>query len=153
MNKGKIQLELIWWVFTALLVFAILYPITSKISGYPFLITNIIFIVAFVTCSRYIFLLKHTFLANQQKVKLVLVFLSIPIIAILVSRLYDFQVFLDEDGIAPIIEKFEFAEGLWLSNYLRNEMLFFGVGSLIAAVIMPFRMILSIWRTRNRGTV
>ncbi len=153
MNRGKLQLELIWWIFTALLVFAILFPIVSKISNYPFLIINAVFIISFVTCSRYIFLLKHTFLAQQQKVKAALVFLSIPLIAYLVSNLYDFQTFLDEDRIAPIISEFEFSEGQWIANYVRNEMLFFGVGSLIAAVLLPFRMIVSIWRTRNRGTV
>jgi len=34
-------------------------------------------------------------------------------------------------------------------NYVRSEMLFFGVGSIIVAIIMPFRMVMSVWRTYN----
>jgi hypothetical protein len=37
--------------------------------------------------------------------------------------------------------------------YIRNQMFFFGMGSILSCVLLPFRLILSIWRGRNRGTV
>ena len=40
-----------------------------------------------------------------------------------------------------------------LINYIKNEMIFFGVGSIITGIILPFRMIISLWRMRNKGTV
>jgi hypothetical protein len=38
-------------------------------------------------------------------------------------------------------------------NYIKHEMIFFGVGSLITGVWLPLRMIRSLWRMRNKGTV
>jgi len=32
-------------------------------------------------------------------------------------------------------------------------MIFFGVGGIITGIILPFRMIISLWRMRNKGTV
>lgn len=40
-----------------------------------------------------------------------------------------------------------------MGDYIRNEMVFFGVASLTTTFLLPTRMILSIWRVRNRGTV
>ena len=81
MDKQKsliAQLELVWWIFTAVVAFAFIFPITSKIANYPFLMSNIIFIVVFLTLGRYFLFLKHTFLAKQQKIKMVIFVLCIP---------------------------------------------------------------------------
>jgi uncharacterized membrane protein YbaN (DUF454 family) len=53
------------WLITALVVAGVLYPVLTTVSSYPFLLTNIIFIVAFITFARYIFQLKHSFLAHR----------------------------------------------------------------------------------------
>ena len=153
MNTGKLTLELVWWIFTALLAFAILFPIINSISDYPFLTINAIFIIVFITSTRYIFLLKHTFLARQQAFKAIVIVISIPLVFYLVSQLNYFQTFLDEEGVEPIIKGLGYKQGQQMAGYIRNEMLLFGVGSLIASVLLPFRMMISIWRTRNRGTV
>ena len=63
------RLEIIWWIFTLILAAGILYPILREVDDYPFLVINIIFVIVFVTFTRYIFLLKHTFLAKQQLIK------------------------------------------------------------------------------------
>ena len=36
-------------------------------------------------------------------------------------------------------------------NYVRSEMILFGVGSIVSAAAFAFRLILSVWRMRNRG--
>lgn len=147
-----LKLELIWWVFTIIVITAILIPILSSIEHYPFLYLNILFIIVFITLTRYVFLLRHTFLAKQQWLKAILIFASIPFIFFLIHQLNEFQTFLDEEGIEGIIGNgFSMNSRNRLSSFIRNEMLLFGVGSIIIAIIFPFRMLMSVWLTRNRG--
>lgn len=155
----KISLELLWWVVTFVIAFFVLFPITKAFHTYPFWWLNIIFIVVFITWSRYIFLLKHTFLAKRIWIKTILIVLSIPLIFILIGGINEFQVFLDEQGPEILFSNTYVKESLSgprelsLFSYIRKETLFFGVGSVIAAVIFPCRMLVSIWRQLNRGTV
>ncbi|MEL7021241.1 MAG: hypothetical protein AAGK47_06520 [Bacteroidota bacterium] len=149
----RISLELYWWLFTAIIGIAILLPILYKVPNYLFLLPNIIFIVAFVTFARYIFLLKHTFLAHQQRLKIAIVLVSAIVIFYLISQINAFQTFLDEEGPDILVNHLPVSEQQSMANYIRSEYLFFGVGSVIAAAILPFRLIISVWRSYNRGTV
>lgn len=146
------RLELIWWIFTLILVAGVLYPILSKIENFPFLAANIVFILVFVTFTRYIFLLKHTFLAKQQILKIAIVLIGIPIIFLLINQINLFQTFLDENGIEGIVGDLPFGKRENIAKFIRAEMLFFGVGSVISSIVLPFRLVVSVWRTRNRGT-
>ncbi len=147
------RLEIIWWFFTLILVTGVLYPILSKVDNYPFLVINIIFIIVFVTFTRYIFLLKHTFLAKQQLLKTGIVLIGVPIIFMLINQINLFQTFLDENGTEGIVGDLAFGKRENIANFIRAEMLFFGVGSVISAIILPLRLVVSVWRTENRGTV
>ena len=149
----SLKLELLWWLITSLITFVIIYPILNRIGDYPFLIINIIFILVFVTFTRYAFLLKHTFLAHREVLKIIFIILSLPLIFYLFSELYYFQIYLDEKGITTLIGNSITTYDEKLLKFIRSEMLLFGVGSIIIAIVFPFRMILSIWRVRNRGTV
>ncbi len=147
------RLELIWWIFTAVLLAAVLYPILRKLPGFPFLVTNCIFVIIFITFTRYIFLLRHTFLAQQQRLKLLVIILCIPILFYLINNINYFQTFFDENGITAVVGTLPYDAQGSMANYIRSELLFFGVGGVIAAVILPIRLIISIWRLRNRGVV
>jgi hypothetical protein len=147
------RLEIIWWFFTLILVAGVLYPILTKIDNYPFLVINIIFIIVFVTFTRYIFLLKHTFLAKQQILKTGIVLIGIPIIFMLINQINIFQTYIDENGIEGVVGDLAFGKRENIATFIRAEMLFFGVGSVISAIVLPFRLVVSVWRTRNRGTV
>ncbi|MFK7934797.1 MAG: hypothetical protein AB8G22_14905 [Saprospiraceae bacterium] len=148
----RISLEFYWWIFTAIIAVAILFPILNKIPDYPFLIPNVVFIVAFVTFTRFIFLLEHTFIAHQQYLKIAIVLVSLIVIFYLINQINIFQTFLDEEG-PDVLVKHLSAGQQSMANYIRSEYLFFGVGSVIAVIILPFRLIVSIWRSYNRGTV
>src|SRR5690606_24809225 len=139
--------------FTLILVAGVLYPILSKTDDYPFLAVNIVFIVVFVTFTRYIFLLKHTFLAKQQLLKIGIVLISIPVIFMLIHQINIFQTFLDENGIEGLAGDLPFGQREKVAKFIRAEMLFFGVGSVISSILLPIRLVVSVWRTRNRGTV
>lgn len=152
----KWKLELVWWLFTAVVCVAVLYPIISKVSGYEFLIPNIVFVTVFITATRHIFLLKHSLIANNKILKAILIVICIPIIAYLLQYITDFQTFLDnldETGWDTVFGDQSLAKQGEIRKYMRAEMLFFGTGAIISAIVFPLRMILSIWRQWNRGTV
>lgn len=148
-----IRLELIWWLFTAVVVAGVLYPILKSFSNYPYLLINSLFVIIFITFTRHVFLLEHTFLAYRQVLKAAIVLMITPIIFLLISEVTNFQTFLDENRFEPFMEAIPYEEKLNLLSYIETEMLFFGIGSVIIAIILPFRLIVSVWRNRNKGTV
>ncbi len=151
--KQLLQIELLWWLITIVVVAAVMLPIFTRAEDYPFYEINVLYIVTFITLSRYIFLLPFTFLAHRQVWKAILVFLCVPLIFYLVQELNFFQTFLDEYGPKAVVGDLPYRRLNGMINYVRNEMLLFGMGAIISAVVLPFRLLLSIWRNRNRGTV
>jgi dipeptide/tripeptide permease len=154
MNKASlIQLEILWWLITLLVLAAVLLPIYFNIGNFPFYGLNIAVIICFITLARYIFLLPYTFLARRETLKIIIVFLCIPLVFFLVQELNYFQTFIDERGVESLVGKRPANKQMQWVYFIQNEMLLFGVGAVITAVILPFRLILSVWRGRNRGTV
>ena len=100
-----------------------------------------------------IFLLKFSFLANWEKIKIALITITPILLFFLVNELNYFQTFLDEKGVENFLVQMSIPEQETMRKYITAEMLLFGVGSLITAVILPIRLLISIWRARNRGTV
>ncbi len=147
------QLELIFWVFTAIITAVVLLPILTSVENYPFLFINIVYIVAAVTVTRYLFLLRHTFLARRQRLKVAVFFLFIPFVFYLIQELNHFQVFLDEEGLDAVVGNLPYEQRNNMMDYIRNQMILFGVASIVASVALPFRLLASVWRLRNRGVV
>jgi len=125
---------------------------TALGTSYPYYVPNIIFIVIFITFTRYIFLVKYTFFADIAWVKIVLIFLPIPIFFYCIDALYDFQRFLDEEGVISILEGLHVDDQYTLSKYIRYQKILFGTGAIITLIMLPIRMIISLWRRKNRGT-
>jgi hypothetical protein len=156
MNKStllKITLELLWWVISFFVVWLVLRPIYEAMYFWTFKWTNIFSVVVLLTLTRYVFLLKHTFISNQQVLKIALMFLMFPLTFLLVERVNEFLVFIEEQGWEPLTGHLPPSQQPAIQEYIWGEMLFFGVGSALAAPAFAIRMMLSIWRTRNRGTV
>lgn len=147
------QMELLWWLITALVLAAVLLPIYFNIGNFPFYTLNIVVIVTFITIGRYLFLLPYTFLARRETLKIIIVFLCIPLTFYLIQELNNFQTFIDEQGVERLVGKRPADTQMEWVYFIQNEILLFGVGAVIATVILPFRLILSVWRGRNRGTV
>lgn len=152
-QKLLIGLEVFWWLITAVLVVIILAPIRKEAIDFPFYLMNIIFIVVFITFSRHLFLLKHTFLARRQVWKMIIMVGILPLIFYLVQEVNYFQTFFDEQGGEAIVGALRMERVEKLSAYVKSELLFFGVGAVIASVVLFFRLMMSIWRYHNRGTV
>lgn len=148
-----ILLEAIWWVATAILAFALIYPIRRTLPVWPFQPWNIAFIIILVTFTRYIFLLQYTFLAKRQVLKIAMMLLMFPLTFMLVSGLHDFMTYIEERSWDPLTGMLPADEKRSMENYIWGVMLFFGAGSIVAAPVLAGRLFLSVWRTRNRGTV
>lgn len=149
----KILLELIWWVFTVVLIWLVLRPIQKSIYEFPFYIWNIIFIIAFVTLTRLAFLLPYTFLARTMWIKVAIILLTPLLSYYLWGGMSLVRNFIDEEGLQSIMKHLVDADQDRLSRYIRKELLFFGVGSVAASIAFAIRMLISIFRMRNRGTI
>lgn len=154
MKKNR-QLELLFWIFTALLALIVQLPIYNSLGAerYPFYLQNTVFILAAITVTRYIFLLQHTFLAYRQILKIAFVFLCIPLIFYLVQEINHFQTYIDEQGWDALVGHLAYEERKSMIDYIRNQMILFGIMAVISSVIFPFRLIVSVWLTYNRGKV
>lgn len=147
--RKKLFLELMMWLVTLLLVVLVLFPIYLKVPDYPFWLSNTVFVVTTITLIRYIFLLKLTWLAHMQKMKVACLLLMIPLVSYLISELNFFQVYLDENDIESFIGHLDQANMLQMDKYIRAEMVFFGTTAIISCFIFQVRMVISVWRKHN----
>lgn len=153
-NSGlKLSLELMMWVFTVVLVVLVLLPIYLNVKEYPFYLSNILFIIIFFTLARYIFLLKHTIVARSMIFKVAMMVLSIPLLMYLLGSVSSFQGFADDIGLQTLVTDLSLPKQESMMKYMKTEMIFFGVGAVIVALIFPIRMLISIWRGINKNTV
>jgi hypothetical protein len=153
MEKGRqrlmIQFELFWWLFTLIAALAVVLPIYLWAPSFPFFRDNLIFVVVFITLSRYIFFLQHSFWARWQLLKVAMIFVSIPLVFMLIQQLNTFQTFLDENGPEAVIGNMSLEDTTNMIGYVRGEMLLFSVGSIVATLLFPFRLLVSVWRVIN----
>lgn len=147
-----IGLELIWWVITALVVWAVLHPIHKAMQVWPFEGWNIAFVIILITFARYLFLMKHTLLARQQEIKVVLFLCMFPLTFVLMNQVNTFMVYIEENTWDTLTGHLPVADKKAIESYIWNEMLFFGVGAAISTPAFAVRLLISVWRTRNRGT-
>jgi len=139
---------------TIVMILLVLLPIYTQIGNqYQFYTENIIFILLFVTFTRWIFLTKHHWFSHSTKFKVFWVFAVIPILLYVVDSLWDFQRFMDEDSIMSIMQNLPAKSQSGLASYIKTEMTLFWAGAFISSIILPMRMIMSIWTQRHRGRV
>lgn len=152
--NNKLSLEIIWWITTLIVTAIIILPIYLAIgTDYLFYIENIVAIVIFITLSRWILMLRHTLFGWNKKIKVFILFAMIPLFFICYDNLVDFQSFIDEQDIYSMLNILSTAEKPKLAKYIRYEYLFFGTGAMICIVIIPFRMVISIWKQVNKGVI
>jgi hypothetical protein len=149
----KFLLELVWWVITAVLVNAIMYPIWASGADYPVNWQNIMFIVIFITLTRYMFLLKYTFIAKIQWLKVFFILITVPVVCLLIEQHNVFQTNIDNVGPEYVTKGVPYSKVLSIAHYAKSEFTFFSVGSILAMLAFMVRMLISVWRLKNKGTV
>jgi len=153
MNKN-IQLEFIWWLITAVIIVLVMFPIWSAVgTDFQYHTSNILAIFILVTYTRLIFVLRHSLIARRTGYKALFIILSIPLFVYFTDRLNDFKIFVDDNGYSALLPDQIAVDAVNITQYVRYEYIFFSVAALMVVIMVPFRMLLSIWRTRNRGTV
>ncbi len=151
--KYKLYFELLWWMITLVILLLFLVPIYLNIGdAYPFYRDNILVIIIAVTFVRYIFLLKHHWLTISNWAKAIFMILPIPLFFYLLGVIYDFQRFADEEGIRSVLGELPYTNQAKLALFIKTEMIFFWASAFITNLMMPFRMIISVWRKINKGT-
>lgn len=148
-----LRLEFFWLLLVVSVFGLVAAPIYLKLPAFPFFSMNLLFVAVFIIAIRFIFHLQYTFLAKRQVLKIAFFFLSIPAVFYLVSCVFFFKTYLDEEGIQALVGSLPYGEQSSMAGYIQAEMLLFGVGSVIAMVVFAFRMLVSVWRFHNRGTV
>ena len=152
--NSKWSFSLISWIISIVIAVIVMIPIYSQIGDqYGFYFENIAFILIFLTFSRWIFLTKHHWFSHTDWFKVFFVFAVIPILLYVVDNLWDFQRFMDEDGISSIMDNLSANKQSSLSKYIKAEMTFFWAGAFVASLVLPLRMLNSMWRVRHRGKV
>ena len=145
----KQRLEAIWWAFTLILIIAVMTPLWINKITFPFLWINVLFIIIFVTFTRYIFLLKHTLWARKMWPKFLILGGSVILIFVIITAMGDFNNYVEEVGLQTLVDHLPQERRYPLIRYIQTEAIFFGVGSALAAAFFPIRMLISIWRIRN----
>lgn len=129
-----------------------LWPIYSNELDYPFYLNNFVFILTPIFFLRYIFFIKFTFIENTLIPKLLFIPLAIVLIIYSYRGFNEFVNFYNDNGIFYSLEKFDLKKQDFLSTYINRQYIFFAVLSMIVSIIMPFRMLISVWRVYNKGT-
>jgi hypothetical protein len=153
LNKHKLIAELLWWIFTLLAIAIVLFPIWDNDIKFPFYFQNALLITLFITFTRYIFFLRLTFIARMKWIKVAIICTAVIFFFVMSTALSDFRNFVDEKGLQTLVTHLQVNRQTSIIEYIKNEMIFFGVGSIITGIILPGRMIMSLWRMRNKGTV
>jgi glucan phosphoethanolaminetransferase (alkaline phosphatase superfamily) len=152
--KSKLlAIETISLLMTAIVVVVVMYPIWTQFPEYSFNWTNIIYILAFLTFTRYTFLLRYTFVATQQNIKIGFILLTLIIILGLVTQIQDFNVWIDAGDPDRLMPNVPQSKRDALLKYIKSEFMFFAVGAIVASVFLSGRLMMSVWRTRNKEGV
>jgi hypothetical protein len=151
-NQTKLNLAGLWILAMLLLPVILLWPIYSNDLDYPFYLNNFLFIVTPLIFFRYIFFIKFTFIESTLVPKLLFIPLAMVLIIYSYKGFNEFINFYNDNGIFYSLEKFDLRKQDFLSKYINRQYIFFAILTMIASIIMPFRMLISVWRVYNKGT-
>lgn len=147
----RVRFALVWSLLMLGVLGAFSAPLLLNGIDFPFWTHHIVFIVVFLSAVRYIFFLRHSWLADKQALKVAIFFLCLWGGFLLANAVYDFRTYADETGLESFLAHLPNAEQTPLLTFIVNEMLFFGTASVISVAVLGLRMIHSVWRFRNRG--
>ena len=143
--------ELSWWAFALVLGALVLLPIYGALPDFPFFLPNFLYVVVAVTLTRYVFLLRVSWLRDRLLVQAALAILVIPLIFYMVQAFNAFIIFFDERGPDVLIRGLDEGTGTTLDKYMHAEYRFFGVWAIMIAAITPFRLTYNAWLRYRAG--
>lgn len=153
MLKNKWIAEALWWLFCGIVCLLVLIPIYLKKIEFPFWGHNIYFIVCFITFVRWLFLWPTTPYAWNQWFKAIIIFLMIFILFFAYTKFQDFKIYMDDIGLQEMVKDLDSELQDGMMKYIRTEVVFFSSASIISGLVIPFKLIWSIWTQHNRNYV
>jgi hypothetical protein len=147
----KIRLELFWWLFTGLMVVMVYLPMAIHDIDFPYKYYNWAFIILAITITRLIFQLRHSFLAFNLVLKLLLMFASVVVFMQAYRGIGLLNIFNDERGYYFLFEHLPLDLRYRMAAYVNGQYFLFGIASMVAAIAFPIRLLISIFRVHNRG--
>ena len=145
--------ELVWWLATAIVCGMVYLRVSTAFPTYPFLFENMVFIVVFITLTRWIFLLPLSLISLSRNLMIVAIFAAIPLFLYILGVHRSFKTNWDDGTLIQYVAKGDYDELKGIANFFKSEMIFFSVGSLVALFVFPFRMVKGVWQKYNRGYV
>jgi len=136
---------------TALICLLIYWRLDDGLVENPYLFRNMAAIVIFVTATRWIFLYRLTPYAHSYVVMGLLAVLALPLFFYVLGNYRSFKMFWDAGEVIPLVAGDGYDDRIGMASFFRREMIFFSVGSLVALVILPFKLVSTAWKTYNRS--
>jgi len=137
--------ELLWWAFPLVLAGLMLLPIYTQTPGFPYFLANAIYIIVAITLTRYLFFLKISWLRDHLLLQGALSILLIPLIFVMVQYFNSFIRFFDDNGPDILVKNLPADTAGIINGYLQAEYRFFGVWAIMAAFMMPLRLLYNVW--------
>ena len=139
-KKLSVTLEIIFWIVTVILCIGVLYPIHSSLNSFPFMWTNSIAIIVFVTYTRYVFLWQYTLFSRSTIVRIIFIVAAIPLVFYLIQNMNSFQSYLDDSGYDAFMDLskrlLSDSEKTELLQYIRSEFIFFSTGAVVKVIVL-----------------
>jgi len=155
-KAGKIVMEAAWWLITMVVVWMVTNPLWNDFVDNTYINKLILYIIVLITYTRYLFLLKYTFLAHFQAMKFILIFISLPFVFYLINGFFAYRDFLDRQNQGMIEYNSYFRVGITSAEkyetltYLSKMYSFFAISAIIVVVYSPFKLLVSFWRVYNK---
>ena len=149
--KSKLLFTILWGFLMIVLPILVLWPVYANDIKFSFYLHNTLIIVAPLFFLRYIFFIKFTFIEKTIIPKLIIMPLAIVLGIYSYIIVNDFIEFYNNNGLYYSLEKFNLARQEFLGNYIYSQFVFFSMFTLITCIIIPFRMLISVWRVYNKG--
>ena len=143
--------EVIWLGFAVVLAGLVLLPIYGKFPDFPFFTANFVYVLVAVTITRYLFLLDVSWLRDRLATQGAISLLLIPLIFWMVQYLNYFITYFDEQGPDVLTKHMDRDVAKLYLGYLHQEYRFFGVWAVIAALLLPFRLLYNVWVRYRSG--
>lgn len=150
-NNRQLYIEILWWLIALLVPLIFLAPIYFYKINYPFYLSNYIFIAVCITLLRWLFLWPITPYARLQYLKAAIILSSAIAVFYLIIYFSEFRIYLEDIGLQDMLQHIETHNQDQMEAYIRTQMIFFSVSSIICGFCLPFRMLSSIWTQHNRG--
>lgn len=150
----KIIRELLWWTFSIIVAYIILHPILDVLY-YKYLLTNLLFILLFITYFRYIIFFKEILLFRNKWVRIAIFLLNIHLFIVVLANLQLLTVLLDTFSLDEFASGYKIElsqmEQARIWKYMYREIVATAVGSLIMIIGINIRILVSYFRKSIRS--